>query len=292
MTTTIKRRAPTKRRSRIGVAPAMRGKAAPAPAPSPKQVRKSAGARASVAAALSATAPPKPAEIDALAAAFEAAWKMESELPEESTNKQCDAVVDRAGAFVDQILALSGTDISILRLKARAYLWAESTYPETFAKNAHYETEKLLASLFHDLGADYPIGESAPTPSTSPTAVWRNGGKAPERGPLPDECASFIARRRDYMAAYSKWLRAVAHESDESADDRPIDELRAAEEEAAAEFLAVRPPLKWMIWRKFETLERVLADEDCAGVRDRKREMETLAAIKSDLIYLGFGGGA
>jgi hypothetical protein len=98
--------------------------------------------------------------------------------------------------------------------------------------------------------------------------------------------------RRGYTAAYSKWLHAAARLADESrdADDDLIDDLATAEEKAAVKFLAMRPPLRWLLLYKFELLDRVLAKEDQAGVRDREREMHTLAAIKTDLLYFGFGG--
>lgn len=74
-----------------------------------------------------------------------------------------DAAVDHTGVFAEKILALSGSDISILRLKARAYLWAEAVrLPEWFADGG-YTTDQALASLFRDLGADYPAG-AAPAP--------------------------------------------------------------------------------------------------------------------------------
>jgi hypothetical protein len=69
-----------------------------------------------------------------------------------------DVAIDRTNVFVNRILGLRGTDISILRLKARAFLRAEATYPDKFAEYAHYTTDKALASLFRDLGADYPVG--------------------------------------------------------------------------------------------------------------------------------------
>ena len=105
-----------------------------------------------------------------------------------------------------------------------------------------------------------------------------------------DELAATLARRRDYSAAYARWLHAAACLADESTDDELVNELADAEEKAAAELLAMRPPLRWMISHKFEVLDRVLEKEDRAGVRDREREMHTLAAIKADLLFFGFDG--
>jgi hypothetical protein len=96
--------------------------------------------------------------VQALAADFEAAWKEEADLPDGCGNEQMDAAIDRTKVFVNRILCLRGTDISILRLKARAFLWAEATYAEKFAEYAYYTTDKALVSLFRDLGTDYPVG--------------------------------------------------------------------------------------------------------------------------------------
>ena len=98
-------------------------------------------------------------EIQALSADFEAAWKEEHDLPDDCSDEQMDAAVARTSVFAEKILALSGPDISILRLKARAYLWAEAVpLPEWFADDGGYTTDRALASLFRDLGADYPAG--------------------------------------------------------------------------------------------------------------------------------------
>jgi hypothetical protein len=113
--------------------------------------------------------------------------------------------------------------------------------------------------------------------------------RAAEPESEPDEYAGPLIARGRYAAAYSKWLHAVACLASESAgDDLLLDEMDGAEEKAASEFLAMHPPLKWMISYKFEVLERILEKEDRAGVRDREREMHALAAIKADLIFLGF----
>jgi hypothetical protein len=99
-------------------------------------------------------------EIQALAADFEAAWKAEKDLPDDYTDAQMDTAVARTRIFVDRILALSGTDLSIQRLKARAYLWAEAAHlVEWFAEREDLTTaDRALAGLFRDLGADYPVG--------------------------------------------------------------------------------------------------------------------------------------
>jgi hypothetical protein len=100
--------------------------------------------------------------LQALAAALEAAWKAEVDLPEECGNDRMNDAVDRTKVFVTRILCLRGTDILIHCLKARAFLWAQAANPEKFAEHAHHTTAKALASLFRDLGADNPVGGGGP----------------------------------------------------------------------------------------------------------------------------------
>ena len=99
-------------------------------------------------------------QIQALAADFEAAWKAERAVfDSDPSDEEGNAAADRTGVFAERILALSGTDISILRLKARVYLWTEAVLlPEWFADGGGCTTDRALASLFQDLGADYPVG--------------------------------------------------------------------------------------------------------------------------------------
>jgi hypothetical protein len=70
-------------------------------------------------------------------------------------------------AVAQKIVAVPGTDISIMRLKARVYLWAESTDLEKLAAtggDGDWPSEAVLASLFRDLGvADL---DAKPGPAT------------------------------------------------------------------------------------------------------------------------------
>jgi hypothetical protein len=98
-------------------------------------------------------APDTMPEIEALAAQFEAAWKDERELGDE-TDEATDAAVARVRKIARKIAALKGLDLAILRLKARAYLWAENETFESLVENASdYSAEAMLVSLFRDLGA-------------------------------------------------------------------------------------------------------------------------------------------
>jgi hypothetical protein len=105
--------------------------------------------------------------IQALAADFEAAWKKEGDLPDDFSNEQMDAAVNRTKVFADRILSLRGTDVLTKCLRARVFLWGQATSPEKFAEHANFTTEKALASLFRDLGADYPIGVAGPDAGVS-----------------------------------------------------------------------------------------------------------------------------
>lgn len=98
------------------------------------------------------------AEIEALASQFEAAWKAERELGEQDTAEATDAAdeaaIERTRQFARKIVALKGLDLAILRLKARAYLWAENETFESLAERAvDYSSEAMLVGLFRDLGA-------------------------------------------------------------------------------------------------------------------------------------------
>ena len=70
---------------------------------------------------------------------------------------------------------------------------------------------------------------------------------------------------------YSKWLIACARLSDESSDDDQVveEKLDAGKRNSPAEFLALRPPVKWMIRVRIRSSERALEKEDRCGVRDQ-----------------------
>ena len=64
-----------------------------------------------------------------------------------------DHEADAVNAVAQKIIAVPGTDIPIMRLKARVYLWAESTDLEKLAaEGGDWPSEAALASLFRDLG--------------------------------------------------------------------------------------------------------------------------------------------
>jgi hypothetical protein len=78
---------------------------------------------------------PHPAQdVRALAAQFEAAWAAKGVLFKgDSTDDEANAAVARVREVAQKIVALPATDLAMMRLKARVYLWSESTDFATFA---------------------------------------------------------------------------------------------------------------------------------------------------------------
>jgi hypothetical protein len=71
------------------------------------------------------------------------------------TDEEADAATARVDEIARKIAALPTTDIEMMRLKARIYLWSEGTDFKTFAANNEGDgsSEAVLVSLFRDLGA-------------------------------------------------------------------------------------------------------------------------------------------
>jgi hypothetical protein len=105
---------------------------------------------------LSEATPHPDADVTALAAGFEAAYKQEGEISRDDakTDEELDAALDRTRQFADEILSLSGTNLAILRLKAKVYLWAESETVKSLSQRATVTADEALVSLFRDLGVD------------------------------------------------------------------------------------------------------------------------------------------
>jgi len=97
------------------------------------------------------------ANVRALAAQFEAALQAYRVFFNgRGTDDEAAAVTAAVTAVAQKIIAVPGTDISIMRLKARVYLWAESTDLEKLAaEGGDWPSEAVLASLFRDLGVAY-----------------------------------------------------------------------------------------------------------------------------------------
>jgi hypothetical protein len=96
-------------------------------------------------------------ELRALAADFEAAFQAQRPFFYGSgTDEEAGAMTARVDEIAQKIVAIPTTDIEMMRLKARIYLWSEATDFETFAAENEGDgsSEAVLVSLFRDLGAD------------------------------------------------------------------------------------------------------------------------------------------
>jgi hypothetical protein len=132
------------------------------------------------------------AEIKALADDFEAAFQ--AHLPlfyGAGTDEEAEASTARVDEIARKIVALPTTDIEMMRLKARIYLWSEGTDFKTFAAQNEGDgsSEAVLVSLFRDLGAD---ADPVLAIVAKLRAAWRRLGKVIEEtnlceGPLFDE---------------------------------------------------------------------------------------------------------
>jgi hypothetical protein len=102
---------------------------------------------------------PQPAQVElqALAADFEVA--LEALRPffyGSGSDDDADATA-RVDEIARKIVALPTTDIEMMRLKARIYLWSEGTDFKTFAAKNEGDgsSEAVLVSLFRALGVDH-----------------------------------------------------------------------------------------------------------------------------------------
>ena len=107
---------------------------------------------------------PQPAqtaeELQALATDFEAAFQAQRPFFYGSgTDEESDAATARVNEIAQKIVAIPTTDIEMMRLKARIYLWSEATDFKTFAAKNEGDgsSEAVLVSLFRDLLADDPV---------------------------------------------------------------------------------------------------------------------------------------
>jgi hypothetical protein len=104
--------------------------------------------------ALPETIPHPDADLRALAAQFEAAFQAHRPFFYGSgTDEEAEASTRRVDEIARKIVALPTTDIEMMRLKARIYLWSEATDFETFAAKNENDgsSEAVLVSLFRDL---------------------------------------------------------------------------------------------------------------------------------------------
>jgi hypothetical protein len=100
---------------------------------------------------------PAQAEFQVLAADFEVA--LEALRPffyGSGSDDDADAATARVDEIARKIVAIPTTDIEMMRLKARVYLWSEGENFKTFAAQNENDgsSDAVLVSLFRDLGAD------------------------------------------------------------------------------------------------------------------------------------------
>jgi hypothetical protein len=117
------------------------------------------------------------AEIEALVTDFEAA--LQAQRPffyGAGTDEEADAMTARVDEIAQKIVAIPTTDIEMMRVKARIYLWSEGTDFKPFAAKNEGDgsSEAVLVSLFRDLGADDPIGSDEKTVTMEQAAALRD----------------------------------------------------------------------------------------------------------------------
>ena len=134
------------------------------------------------------------ASVGALAAEFEAALQVyHSFYHGGGTDDEAGAATDAVKAVARKIVALPTTDLEMMRLKVRVYLWSEATDFKTFAAKNEGDgsSEAVLVSLFRDLGADREL-DPVLAIVTKLRAAWHRLGEVNEEakrceGPLVDE---------------------------------------------------------------------------------------------------------
>lgn len=95
--------------------------------------------------------------------------------------------------------------------------------------------------------------------------------------------------RTEFERRYAAWLAARARLADPDRPDDDAESSRLGDEAEAAfkAFVVARATLPWMIWRKWEALDELLADPFRLGISLDGFALVVSAAIKADLIYLG-----
>jgi hypothetical protein len=148
------------------------------------------------------------ANIRALAAQFETALQAYNAFFRGGgTDDEAAAATDAVKAVAQKIIAVPGTDISFMRLKARVYLWAESTnLEELAAEGGDWPSEALLASLFRDLGvADLDATHGAATMADGAPAQHEEARStaAPASDTAPHPDAEVFALAANFEAAWA-----------------------------------------------------------------------------------------
>jgi len=90
-------------------------------------------------------------------------------------------------------------------------------------------------------------------------------------------------------ALYSKWLVAKArfYNPAESPDDATFNERQKEYDEATRAFVGRPAASPWMVWRKWEVLDALAAEEADTGPFTDVRLIATLGCIKADILRFG-----
>jgi hypothetical protein len=93
------------------------------------------------------------ADVQALAAEFEAAWAYDRSRRDYRTDEEGCAADDRQREIAEKVAALPSTDMSTMRLKARVYMWTEGADDIEDFDNVQHDAVSgpVLVSLFRDL---------------------------------------------------------------------------------------------------------------------------------------------
>jgi hypothetical protein len=210
------------------------------------------------------------ANIRALAAQYEAALQAYHAFYHGSgTDDEAAAATDAVKAVAQKIIAVPGTDISIMRLKARVYLWAEDTDLEKLAaEGGDWPSEAVLASLFRDLGvADL---EATPGPATM-------ADRAPaqhEEARLTEAPATEEPDLQALIAAWQETSRRL--EETYEASCAAADRARLAEQKAAQERERVAEAKA--VWGQ------AVDDYHAMGARVAKLRATTMAGVIAKLL--------
>jgi hypothetical protein len=188
------------------------------------------------------------------------------------TDDEAAAATDAVKAVAQKIIAVPGTDISVMRLKARVYLWAESTnLKKLAAEGGDWPSEAVLASLFRDLAvADL---DATPGPATM-------ADRAPAQH---EECRSTEAPATEEPELQA--LIAVWHETSRRLEETyeasraAADRAKQAEQKAAQERERVAEAKA--VWGK------AVDDYHAMDARVAKLRATTMAGVIAKLLAAG-----
>jgi hypothetical protein len=232
------------------------------------------------------------AEIQALAVEFEAALHAyQSFYHGSGTDDEAAAATNAVKAVAQKIVAVPGTDISTMRLKARVYLWAESTDVEKLAaEGGDWPSEAVLASLFRDLGvADVDatpgpatMADRAPARREEARSTAAPASDTEARGATSSANDWRLQIERAFDQAFGDWLRAKAKTF--SGENGDVLERVDDEGEAERRLMATPALAPDQFWEKLAAFEAILDDELRANMPHSSILMLGLGSTKANLL--------